>query len=153
MKDLCTMNATPNTTSNLLDHVSRIASAYVASHQTPLEDISTVITRVLQALVEIESNPQGLTAKAHKEPAVPVSESVHDDYIVCLEDGKKLHMLKRHLGSMYHMTLDQYKARWNLPHDYPTVSPSYARRRSDIAQKTGLGKNGRKKSKAHLKVA
>ena len=92
-----------------------------------------------------------MTAKAHKEPAVPINESVHDDYIVCLEDGKKLHMLKRHLGSMYGMTLDQYKERWSLPHDYPTVSPSYARRRSAIAQKTGLGTNGRRK--AHLKAA
>ena len=151
MKDLNTMNPTANQTSNLLEHVSRIASAYITSHQTPLEDISTVITRVFQALATIERNPQGLTARAHKEPAGPINESVNDDYIVCLEDGKKLHMLKRHLGSMYGMTLDQYKARWNLPHDYPTVSPSYARRRSAIAQKTGLGKSGRKKS--HLKVA
>ena len=116
-----------------------------------MEEISTVITHVFQTLATIENNPQGLKAKAHKEPAVPINESVHDDYIVCLEDGKKLHMLKRHLGSMYHMTLDEYKARWSIPHNYPTVSPSYARRRSAIAQKTGLGKNGRKKS--HLKVA
>jgi predicted transcriptional regulator len=151
MKDQNTMNSTSNQTSNILDHVSRIASAYITSHKTPLEDISAVITHVFRSLSAIENNPQGLTAKAHKEPAVPISESVHDDYIVCLEDGKKLHMLKRHLGSMYHMTLDEYKERWSLPHDYPTVSPSYARRRSAIAQKTGLGKNGRRK--AHLKAA
>ena len=151
MKDLNTMNPTTNQTSNLLEHVSRIASAYITSHKTPLEDISAVITHVFRSLSAIESNPQGLTAKAHKEPAVPINESVHDDYIVCLEDGKKLHMLKRHLGSMYHMTLDEYKERWSLPHDYPTVSPSYARRRSSIAKNTGLGKSGRKKR--HLKVA
>jgi predicted transcriptional regulator len=111
----------------------------------------TVITRVFQTLVAIEGNPQALTSNPRKEPAVPVNESVRDDYIVYLEDGKKLHMLKRHLGSMYGMTLDQYKERWNLPHGYPTVSPSYARRRSAIARNTGLGKNGRKK--AHLKIA
>lgn len=151
MKDLNTMNSTPNQTSNILDHVSRIVAAYITSHKTPLEDISAVITRVFQSLSTIENNPQSLTAKAHKEPAVPINESVHDDYIVCLEDGKKLHMLKRHLGSMYRMTLDEYKERWSLPHDYPTVSPSYARRRSAIAQNTGLGKTGRKKR--HLKVA
>ena len=145
------MNPTPTKTNNLLDHVSRIASAYIASHKTPLEDVSVVITRVVQALIAIENTPHGLTARASRGPAVPINESVHDDYIVCLEDGKRLHMLKRHLGSMYGMTLDQYKERWNLPQDYPTVSPSYARRRSAIAQKTGLGKNGRKK--AHLKVA
>ena len=151
MKDLNTMNPTPIKTDNLLDHVSRISSAYIASNKTPLEDISAVITRVAQALIEIENSPHGMTAKSHKEPAIPINESVHDDYIVCLEDGKRLHMLKRHLGSMYGITLDQYKERWGLPQDYPTVSPSYARRRSAIAQKTGLGKNGRRK--AHLKVA
>ena len=151
MKDLNTMNPTTNQTSNLLEHVSRVASAYITSHKTPLEDISAVIIHVFRTLSAIENNPQGLTAKAHKEPAVPINESVHDDYIVCLEDGKKLHMLKRHLGSMYHMTLDEYKERWSLPHDYPTVSPSYARRRSSIAKNTGLGKSGRKKR--HLKVA
>jgi predicted transcriptional regulator len=151
MKDLNTMNSTPNQASNILDHVSRIVAAYITSHKTPLEDISAVVTRVFQSLSSIENNPQGLTAKAHKEPAVPINESVHDDYIVCLEDGKKLHMLKRHLGSMYRMTLDEYKARWSLPHDYPTVSPSYARRRSSIAKNTGLGKTGRKKR--HLKAA
>lgn len=145
------MNSAPEKTSNLLDHVSRIASAYITSNKTSLEDISTVVYKIFQAVATIENNPQGLAAKAHKEPAVPINESVHDDYIICLEDGKKLHMLKRHLGSMYGMTLDQYKARWNLPHDYPTVSPSYTRRRSAIAQNIGLGKNGRGKSR--LKVA
>jgi predicted transcriptional regulator len=138
-------------TNNLFTHVSHIASAYITAHKTPLEELSTIITRVFQTLVEIEGNPQTLTLNPGKEPIVPVNESVHDDYIICLEDGKKLHMLKRHLGSMYGMTLDQYKARWNLPHDYPTVSPSYARRRSAIAHNIGLGKNGRRK--AHLNVA
>ncbi len=145
------MNTNSEKTSDLLTHVSRIASAYIKSHQTPLEDIAIVISKVFQALATIEDNPQGLAARSNKEPAVPVNESVHDDYIVCLEDGKKLQMLKRHLSTTFGMTLDQYKERWSLPHDYPTVSPSYARRRSAIAQKIGLGKNGRRK--AHLKVA
>ena len=145
------MSITSEDTKIILAHVSRIASAYIASHQTPLEDVSAVIANIFQALSAIENNPQGLTAKAHKEPAVPIHESVHDDYLVCLEDGKKLHMLKRHLSSMYGMTLAQYKERWNLPHDYPTVSTNYALRRSAIARNTGLGKNGRKK--AHLKAA
>jgi predicted transcriptional regulator len=151
MKGLSTMNTTPEKINGILEHVSRIAAAYIASHKTPLEEVSEVVTRIFQALATIENNPQALASNSGKEPAVPIRDSVSDDYIICLEDGKKLHMLKRHLGSMYGMTLDQYKARWNLPHDYPTVSPSYARRRSAIAQKTGLGKNGRKK--AHLKVA
>ena len=145
------MNIASEKSENLLADVSHITAAYIKSHQTPLEEIANVITHVFQTLSAIENNPQGLTAKAGKEPAVPVNESVFDDYIICLEDGKKLSMLKRHLNTMYGMTLQQYKERWNLPHDYPTVSPSYARRRSAIAQNTGLGKNGRKKSK--LKVA
>ena len=151
MKGLSTMNTTPEKTNDILEHVSRIASAYIVSHKTPLEEVSTVITHVFQELTAIENNPQALSSNPGKEPAVPIKDSVSDDYIICLEDGKKLHMLKRHLSSMYRMTLDQYKARWNLPHDYPTVSPNYARRRSAIAQKIGLGKNGRRK--AHLKVA
>ena len=145
------MGITSEKTESILAHVSRITAAYITSHQTPLEEISTVITRVFQTLATIENNPQALSSNPGKEPAVPIKDSVNDDYIICLEDGKKLHMLKRHLNTTFGMTLDQYKARWNLPHDYPTVSPSYARRRSAIAQNTGLGKNGRKK--AHLKVA
>ncbi len=141
------MTTTSEKTTSLLAHVSRIASAYIASHQTPLEEISTVISRVYQTLSSIENNPHVLTSKPRKDPAVPVNESVYDDYIVCLEDGKQLQMLKRHLSTMYGMTLEQYRERWSLPHDYPMVSPSYARRRSAIARNTGLGKSGRKKTK------
>ena len=145
------MAMTPLTSTDLLSHVSRIVSAYVETHKTPLEDLPTVIQNVFHTLAKIDSNPAVLTTRTNKEPAVSVEESVHDEYIVCLEDGKKLSMLKRHLSTMYGMSLDQYKERWSLPHDYPTVSPSYARRRSAIAQNTGLGKTGRKKK--HLKVA
>ena len=106
-----------------------------------------MISRVYQTLSAIENNPHVLTSKPRKDPAVPVNESVFDDYIVCLEDGKQLQMLKRHLSTMYGMTLEQYRERWSLPHDYPMVSPSYARRRSAIARNTGLGKSGRKKTK------
>jgi predicted transcriptional regulator len=145
------MNTTPEKPLGILAHVSRIASAYIASHQTPLEEISSVINRIYQALVAIENNPHVLSSKPRKDPAVAIEDSVHEDYIVCLEDGKHLQMLKRHLSTMYGMTLEQYRERWNLPHDYPMVSPSYARRRSAIARNTGLGKSGRKKSK--LKAA
>jgi predicted transcriptional regulator len=140
------MNTTPDNTSNLLAHVSRIASAYIMSHQVPLEEVSSIIGRIYQTLLAIENNPHVLTTKPRKDPAVSIEDSVHDDYIVCLEDGKKLQMLKRHLSTMYGMTLEQYRERWNLPHDYPMVSPSYARRRSSIARDTGLGKNGRRKA-------
>ncbi len=133
--------------STLLEHTSRIAAAYVASQKIPIEDISHVVGRIFQSLSEISINPTGTTSRAPSAPAVPIEDSVHDEYIVCLEDGKQLQMLKRHLSTVYGMTLQQYKDRWDLPHDYPVVSPSYARRRSAIAKNTGLGKTGRKKSK------
>ena len=75
-----------------------------------------------------------------RQPAVPVKKSVQDDYIVCLEDGKKLKMLKRYLRARFKLSPDEYRARWNLPPDYPMVAPNYARRRSDFAKKIGLGK-------------
>lgn len=133
--------------STLLEHTSRIAAAYVASQKTPIEDISHVVGRIFQSLSEISLHPAGTASRAPSAPAVPIEDSVHDEYIVCLEDGKQLQMLKRHLSTVYGMTLQQYKDRWDLPHDYPVVSPSYARRRSAIAKNTGLGKTGRKKSK------
>jgi predicted transcriptional regulator len=140
--------------STLLEHTSRIAAAFVASQKTPIEEISHVVGRIFQSLSEISLNPSGMTSRAPTTPAVPIADSVHDDYIVCLEDGKQLQMLKRHLSTVYGLTLQQYKERWDLPHDYPMVSPSYARRRSAIAKNTGLGKTGRKKSKvAMLKMA
>jgi predicted transcriptional regulator len=88
------------------------------------------------------------------KPAVPVKKSIADDYIICLEDGKKLKMLKRYLRSHYDMTPEQYRAKWNLPADYPMVAPAYARQRSDFAKSIGLGKaaapaaRGRKRGKA-----
>jgi len=143
---------TKNTgTADLMTHVSRIAAAYIAGHQTTLEEVPNVISRIYQALSAIRNNTHVLITNPLRAPAVPIEDSVHDEYIVCLEDGKQLQMLKRHLSTMYGMTLDQYKARWNLPHDYPTVSASYTRRRSAIAHTIGLGKNGR--GKAKLRVA
>jgi predicted transcriptional regulator len=78
-------------------------------------------------------------------PAVPIEDSIKDDYIVCLEDGKKLQMLKRHLNTVYKMSIDEYRERWGLAPDYPVVAPNYARRRSQIAKNTGLGQTGRRK--------
>ena len=135
---------------DLLAHVSRIASAYITSHKTSLDEISSVIGKIYQTLATIENNPHGVMNVPRRAPAVAIEDSVQDGYLVCLEDGKQLQMLKRHLSTEYGMTLAQYKERWNLPHDYPTVSPSYARRRSAIARNTGLGKTGRKKSKLNL---
>ena len=137
------MTATSNIP-DLLGHASRIAAAYISNNETSVEDISAVVSRIYQSLSEISRNPHNYKSSTPLAPAVPIEESVTDEYIVCLEDGKKLQMLKRHLNTVYGMTLDQYKVRWGLPTDYPVVSPSYARRRSAIAKNTGLGKTGRK---------
>jgi len=134
-------------TGDLMACVTRIAAAYVAHQHTTLEELPTIIARIYQTLSSVNDKTAVMTHNPLRAPAVPIEESVHDDYLVCLEDGKQLQMLKRHLSTMYGMTLDQYKARWNLPHDYPTVSASYARRRSAIAHTIGLGKNGRGKAK------
>ncbi|MDR0640490.1 MAG: MucR family transcriptional regulator [Holosporales bacterium] len=133
----------------LLDLTVKLASAYMASNQVVLDDIGTVLKKSFMAVVEIKGEAINIKNKPFLTPAVPIEESVQEDYIVCLEDGKKLQMLKRHLNTVYGLTIEQYRERWGLPLDYPVVSPSYARRRSDIAKTTGLGSTGRKK----LKVA
>jgi predicted transcriptional regulator len=134
-----------NNTNELLGYASRIVSAYVSNHTIAIEEIPAIVAKVFQSLSEICRNPHTYKSSAPIVPACPIEESVNEEYIVCLEDGKKLQMLKRHLSTVYGMSLDQYKERWGLPMDYPVVSPSYARRRSAIAKKTGLGTTGRKR--------
>jgi len=130
--------------SDLLGQASRIAAAYISNHTIIVEEIPNIINRIYHSLSEVCNNPHSYRMNGALVPAVPIEESINEDYIVCLEDGKKMQMLKRHLNSVYGMTVAQYKARWSLPSDYPVVSPSYARRRSAIAKNIGLGKTGRK---------
>ncbi|MDR1289071.1 MAG: MucR family transcriptional regulator [Holosporales bacterium] len=129
----------------ILDLTIELASAYMSSNPVSIDEIGPVLKKLFLAVVDIRREAGNVKNKPSLTPAVPVEESVHDGYIVCLEDGKKLQMLKRHLSTVYGMTIEQYKERWGLPLDYPVVSPSYARRRSDIAKTTGLGSSGRKK--------
>ena len=118
---------------------AEIVSAYVGHHSVAASDLPGLITTIGQQLA-------GLTqtlAEPEKEelvPAVPIRRSVMPDHIVCLEDGKKLKMLKRHLKTSYNMTPDEYRQRWGLKDDYPMVAPSYAALRSDLAKKIGLGR-------------
>jgi predicted transcriptional regulator len=144
------MTLQQNSEINDLSYVCQIASAYVAAHQTPLENLPVIIRQIYYALSRIDTSPT-VKYKTNDNPFVPINESVYDDYIICLEDGKKLQLLKRHLNTTYGMTLEHYKERWNLPKDYPTVAPNYAKRRSEIAHSFGLGKGKRGKSK--LKVS
>lgn len=132
------MNAESQAGSNLIGRVSDIVSAYVAHNPVPVADLPKLIERVYSVLVEIESNGP-VEEKADLKPAVSIRKSVTDAYLVCLEDGKKFKSLKRHLRTRYDMSPEQYREKWSLPADYPMVAPNYARQRSDLARKMGLG--------------
>ncbi|MEI7606850.1 MAG: MucR family transcriptional regulator [Rhodospirillaceae bacterium] len=119
---------------------SRIVSAYVSKNSIQATDLPNLISSVHQSLKSIGQPQAGAEEPAELKPAVPVKKSVTADYIVCLEDGKKLKMLKRHLQSSYGLTPDEYRAKWGLPNDYPMVAPNYAKARSDLAVKLGLGR-------------
>jgi predicted transcriptional regulator len=124
--------------SNLIERVSDIVSAYVAHNPVPVADLPKLIEKVHAVLAEIDSSGM-VVEKPDLKPAVSVRKSVTDDHIVCLEDGKKFKSLKRHLRTRYDMSPEQYREKWSLPADYPMVAPNYARQRSDLARKMGLG--------------
>src|ERR1700754_1531751 len=115
----------------------KIISAHVANNTVPVADLPALISQVYGALENLGRPIEPVVTRP--EPAVPVRKSVTPDYIICLEDGKKLKMLKRHLASTYNMTPDQYRERWGLSADYPMVAPSYAAQRSTLAKSIGLG--------------
>jgi predicted transcriptional regulator len=121
---------------DLLDLVASIVSAHVAHNAVTPEALPGVIRSVYTALSGLGTEPP---AVEQPEPAVPIKKSVFADHIVCLEDGKKLQTLKRHLNTSHGMTAEQYRARWSLPRDYPMVAPKYAARRSAVAKEIGLG--------------
>jgi predicted transcriptional regulator len=119
---------------------SQIVAAYVARNALPLSELPNLINAVYQSLVGLGGGGSGPVTG--QEPAVPVKKSVTPDYIVCLEDGKRLKMLKRYLRSRYNMSPEEYRRKWNLPADYPIVAPNYAAQRSAFAKKIGLGHIG-----------
>ena len=123
-----------------VDQTASIVSAYVSKNAVAADEVPALISRVHAALLDVAGAGSERAAHALK-PAVPVKKSVTADYIICLEDGKKLKMLKRHLRSTYNMTPDEYRTKWGLPSDYPMVAPNYAQQRSEFAKKIGLGRN------------
>jgi predicted transcriptional regulator len=136
------MKPISSTTSSeeLVTLTGRITAAYLRSNILPAADIAGVIGIVHGSLLQL-AQPVSLQQEEDvQKPAVPIRKSVTAEYIVCLEDGKKLKMLKRHLSATYGMTPNQYRARWNLPADYPMVAPAYAEKRSDLAKANGLGR-------------
>lgn len=128
--------------SDMLEMTSRIVSAYVANNKLPSEGLPALVVSVHDTIAQLagDNSPVAETP----EPAVPVEESIKPEHLICLEDGRKLKMLKRYLRSRYDMTPDEYRERWNLPSDYPMVAPNYAKLRSKHAKKIGLGKKKKK---------
>ena len=126
----------------LLSLTTDIVSAHVANNVVPLNDLPALIREVYRTLANVGGPAEQPTRPV---PAVPVRKSVSPDYIVCLEDGKRLKMLKRHLKTAYKMSPEQYRERWGLPVDYPMVAPNYARQRSRLAKEIGLGTRARRR--------
>lgn len=123
---------------------AEIVSAYVSRNTVPADAVPELIRSVCQALEGL-GHPAVSAAEERPKPAVPIGKSVQHDFIVCLEDGKKLKMLKRYLRSRYNLSPEDYRRRWGLPADYPMVAPAYAARRSDFAKQIGLGRGVRRR--------
>ena len=132
--------AVPSKTDELLKLASEIVAAYVSNNPIPASEVPAMIKTVHGTLGGLADASKSDSATTQK-PAVSVKRSITPDYIVCLEDGKKLKMLKRYLRSTYGMTPEAYRAKWGLPPDYPMVAPNYAAQRSKFAKQIGLGRS------------
>ncbi|MEA2935221.1 MAG: hypothetical protein QOD74_1867 [Variibacter sp.] len=122
-----------------------IVAAYVSNNPVPAAEMPALISQVHQALAKVAGGQIEASAEPLK-PAIAVKKSVHPDYIVCLEDGKKFKSLKRHLRTQYSMTPEQYREKWGLPTDYPMVAPNYAAARSELAKQMGLGQQRQRRA-------
>ncbi len=135
-------------TAELLEHTTRIVAAHISHNPIAVTDVPGLIATVHETLAKL--GPEEPAPRP--EPAVPIKQSVKPEYIVCLDDGKKLKMLKRHLRTAYNMTPDDYRKRWGLSRDYPMVAPNYAKQRSELAKKIGLGRRTGAKVNAQRKT-
>ncbi|WP_339739774.1 MucR family transcriptional regulator [uncultured Maricaulis sp.] len=122
----------------LLRMTTDVVASYLSHNSMPADNVPDLIRSVHTAMKEVSGIE--LKQETKSKPAVSVAKSISDDYIVCLEDGKKLKMLKRYLRSQYNMSPDDYRRKWNLPSDYPMVAPAYSRKRSQFAKDIGLGR-------------
>lgn len=123
----------------LLSYTTEIVAAHVSNNSVAANDIPAIIEQVFKTLANV--SPDSNMGRERPQPAVPIKRSITPDYIVCLEDGKQLKMLKRHLKTSYDMSPEEYRERWGLPADYPMVAPNYAKQRSELAKEIGLGTN------------
>jgi predicted transcriptional regulator len=146
------MDAThADTNEMLITLTSDIVAAHVSNNSVSVDDVAGLIGKVYGALAGL--GQAVVVEEVAPEPAVSIRASIKPDYIVCLEDGKKLKMLKRHLMTHYNMTPDEYRARWGLSADYPMVAPNYAEKRRELAKKIGLGRKPGQKRGRKPKVA
>jgi len=123
----------------LLNLTTNIVAAFAGHHTVAMNDLPGIISSVFTALCAAGQGEEA-KAEAPPTPAVPIRKSVTSDFLICLEDGKKLKMLKRHLQTRYNMSPEEYRKRWGLPRDYPMVAPAYAEQRSSLAKQIGLGR-------------
>ena len=122
---------------------AEIVAAYVSNNAVPAAELPTLIGTVYGSLSTLGGKPEEVV-KAALNPPVPIKKSITDDYLICLEDGKRFKSLKRHLHAVYGLSPDQYRQKWGLPHDYPMVAPAYAKARSALAKDMGLGASRRR---------
>lgn len=125
--------------STLIELTSEVVAAYVSNNPVSTNELPNLISEVYASLGKV-ANAESGTATHNTKPAVPIKKSLHDDYIICLEDGQKFKSLKRHLRSHYDMSPEDYREKWGLPADYPMVAPNYAQARSRLAREMGLGR-------------
>lgn len=129
------------TTETVLAQTTQIAAAYLGRNKVAPEAIPELLSTIYDGLIMAASDRSGETAQSRPEPAVPIGESLQDDVLICLEDGQAFQSLKRHLRVKYGLSPDDYRKKWGLPADYPMVAPNYAKRRSELAKRTGLGRH------------
>jgi len=131
-------------TVNYIELAAEIVSAYVSNNSVPASDLPGLLGDIHSALMRVSSGAS-VAAPEIAKPAVPPKKSITNDYIVCLEDGRKFKSLKRHLRTQYNMSPEQYREKWSLPPDYPMVAPAYAKARSALAKQMGLGQQRRRR--------
>ncbi len=136
----------PITQTNNIELAADIVSAYVSNNSVPAGELPGLISDVYNALLRVDSGSSAAPAEPPK-PAIAVKRSVTNDYLICLEDGKKFKSLKRHLRTQYGLSPEDYREKWGLPADYPMVAPNYAKARSNLAKQMGLGQQRRRRGK------
>jgi len=133
---------------NAVETVANIVAAYVSNNALPTTELANLIVAIHDIVAKLDGTTPAAARSEPLRPAVPVKRSITDDYLICLEDGRKFKSLKRHLRTRYNMTPEQYRTKWQLSADYPMVAPAYAETRSRMAKDMGLGQQRRKKRKS-----